>query len=165
MADPVSWGYVAAYLAAGTAVASGYQQNQQAKGEADLANANAETAAQQANAAEETQRRRNRSILARQRAAIAESGIGFGGSAERLQQDSAVQAELDALSVRYEGRLRGLGFQNEARFARSRGRAAVTSGWLSAAGSLLGGMSDATALRAAGGGSSRGLFPKFQQGT
>jgi len=129
-------------LSAGTSIYSGYQQSQQAKDEAELADANAQAAAQQANAAEEAQRRRNRSILARQRTAIAESGIGFGGSAERLQQDSAVQAELDALNVRYEGRLRGLGFQNEARFARSRGRAASAGGYLSAAGSLLGGMSD-----------------------
>lgn len=147
MSDPVTWMYVATALAAGTTAASGYQQSQQAEAEADLANANAEAAAKQASAAEDAQRRRSRSILARQRAAIAESGIGFGGSSERLQQDSAVQAELDALTVRYEGRMRTMGFQHDARFARSRSSNALTGGYLSAAGELLGGGAEAYAMK------------------
>jgi hypothetical protein len=147
MADPVTWAYIAAYVAAGTAVASGYQQSQQADAEAELAQKNAEAAAAQASAAEDAQRRRSRSILARQRAAIAESGIGFEGSSERLQQESAVQAELDALNVRYEGRMRGMGYRADASFARSRSSNAMTGGYLSAAGSLLGGYSDAYAMK------------------
>lgn len=164
MSDPVTWAWIASAMGAGTAAASGYQQSQQAKSEAELADANAEAAAQQANAAEDAQRRRNRSILARQRAAIAESGIGFGGSSERLQQDSAVQAELDALNVRYEGRLRGLGFQNDARFARSRASSAMAGGYLSASSSLIGGLSNAKTLRALSGEPSK-AFPKFKLGT
>jgi len=102
MSDPVTWAYIGMAVSGGTALYSGYTQKQQADTEADVAKKNAEAAAQQASAAEDAQRRRSRSILARQRAAIAESGIGFGGSSETLQQDSAVQAELDALKPLYE---------------------------------------------------------------
>lgn len=147
MADPVTWAYAAMALSTGTAVASGYQQSQQAKSEAELADANAEAAAQQANAAEEATRRRSRSILARQRAAIAESGIGFGGSSERLQQDSAVQAELDALGIRYEGTMRRIGNLTDARFARARSSNAMAGGFLSGANQLLGGTVDAYYLK------------------
>lgn len=147
MSDPVTWAYIGMAVSGGTALYSGYTQKQQADTEADVAKKNAEAAAQQASAAEDAQRRRSRSILARQRAAIAESGIGFGGSSETLQQDSAVQAELDALNVRYEGRMRGLGLQTEAKFASSRGQGARAGGYLSAAGQLLGGMSDVYDLK------------------
>lgn len=147
MSDPVTWLAIATAVTGGATLASGYQQSQIAEAEADLASENAKAAAQQANAAEEVQRRRNRSILARQRAAIAESGIGFGGSAEVLQQDSAVQAELDALNVRYEGRMRGLGFRTDANVARQRAKNALAGGFLSASGQLLGGMADAYAMK------------------
>jgi hypothetical protein len=136
-----------AVLGAGTAVASGVQQSNQAEAESELAKNNATAAAQQASAAEDAQRRRSRSILARQRAAIAESGIGFGGSSEVLQQDSAVQAELDALTVRYEGRMRGLGFQTDASVAKSRSKSAMAGGYLAASGQLLGGAADAYAMK------------------
>lgn len=148
MSDPVTWAYIGMAVSAGTAVYSGVQQSNQAEAESDLATQNAKAANQQAAAAEDAQRRRGRSILARQRAAIAESGIGFGGSSETLQQDSAVQAELDALNVRYEGRMRGLGLQTEGRFARSRAKSAMAGGYLSAAGELLGGYADANAMKA-----------------
>lgn len=147
MSDPVTWLWVATAFSAGTTAVSGYQQSQQAEAEADLASKNATAAAEQAAQAEDATRRRNRSILARQRAAIAESGIGFGGSSETLQQTSAVQAELDALNIRYEGRMRGLGFQADANIARQRGRNAMTGGALSASGQLLGGYADAYAMK------------------
>lgn len=147
MSDPVTWAYIGMAVSGGTALYSGYTQSQQAQAESEQSRKNAEMAAQQANAAEEAQRRRSRSILARQRAAIAESGIGFGGSSETLQQDSAVQAELDALNVRYEGRVRGMGFRTESRFARQRASSAMAGGFLSAAGQLLGGASDVYDLK------------------
>lgn len=148
MGDPVTWMMVAStVIGTGATVTSGIQQSNQAEAEADLANQNAKAAAQQAAAAEDATRRRSRSILARQRAAIAESGIGFGGSSEVLQQDSAVQAELDALNVRYEGRLRGLGLRADANIASQRGRNAMTGSVLSATGQLLGGGADAYAMK------------------
>ncbi len=147
MSDPVTWMYIATALTTTTAVASGVQQSNQAEAESDLAKQNAQAAAEQASAAEDAQRRRGRSILARQRAAIAESGIGFGGSSETLQQDSAVQAELDALNVRYEGRMRGLGFQTDANIAKQRSKNAMAGGFLSGSGQLLGGMADAYAMK------------------
>ena len=147
MSDPVTWAYIAMAASAGTAVAGGIQQSNQAETEADIQKANAQAAAEQASAAEDLQRRRNRGILARQRAAIAESGIGFGGSSEKLQQDSAVQAELDALNVRYEGTMKTMGFRTGGAFSRSQSKNAMAGGFLSAGGELLGGYSDAQALK------------------
>lgn len=147
MSDPVTWAYIGMAVSGGTALYSGYTQSQQAQAESDLEKKNAEIAAQQANAAEDAQRRRSRSILARQRAAIAESGIGFGGSSERLMQDSAIQAELDALGIRYEGNMRRIGNQVDAQFSRVRAGNAMTSGYLSAAAQLLGGGADVFALK------------------
>lgn len=148
MSDPVTWAYIAAVVSAGTAVAGGVQQSNQADAEAELAQNNADAAAQQASIAEDAMRRRNRGLLARQRASIAESGIGFGGSAEKLQQDSAVAAELDALNIRYEGRMKQLGLQADASIAKTRASNAMAGGYLSAAGELLGGYADASKLKA-----------------
>jgi hypothetical protein len=172
MSDPVTWAYIAAAASAATAVVGGVQASNQAETEADIQKANAEAAAQQASAAEDLQRRRNRGVLARQRAAIAESGIGFGGSAERLQQDSAVQAELDALNVRYEGTVRQMGFKTGAQFSKAQASNAMSGAYLAAGGELLGGASDVHALKVKQVGSAgtapgtgSGYFRKFRVGT
>ena len=55
--------------------------------------------------AEEQVRRESRQVLAVQRAAVAESGGGFGGSHRLLMAQDAALAELDALNVRHDGAL------------------------------------------------------------
>ena len=147
MTEPVTWMYIATALAAGTTYVAGENQAAQQEAEAKTADLNAQAAAEQANAAEEMQRRRNRQFLAKHRAAIAEAGIGFGGTSEQLQIDSAVAAELDALNIRYEGRLRGINFQTAASSARAGAASARTNGYLSIAGELLGGASQAYQMK------------------
>lgn len=100
----------------------GQQQAQNYKAQAAVAARNAmlqrqqaRTARQQAGAEEEAQRRQAAQFLGTQRAAIGQSGIGYGGSAGQLIEDSAIQAELDALNIRYGGEQQAQGLLEQAR--------------------------------------------------
>lgn len=111
---------------------------------------NATVARQQANAREEAQRRKARQFLGEQRAALAQAGIGLEGSAADVYEQSAAEAELDALNIRYEGALdaRGLLAQSEmstyaGRVAGVNATTARRSSYLDAASSLLSGASSA----------------------
>jgi hypothetical protein len=78
------------------------QQANQAQRDKDALVNQARVARQQAGAEEESQRREARQLLATQRAAIGQSGAS-GGTLGLLQEDSEMQAELDALNIRYGG--------------------------------------------------------------
>ncbi len=111
---------------------------------ASLTKIQADVARQQAGAREEQQRRGARQVMGRQRAAIAQSGVGFIGSALDISEQSAANAELDALTTRYQGELaaRGLLAQAEgdlygAKVQRVAGKQAQTAGYLQAGSSLL----------------------------
>jgi hypothetical protein len=82
--------------------------------------------------------------LGQQRAAIAQAGVGLGGSALDIMEQSADRAELDALTMRYEGDLRSKGLlaaaegaRYEGRVARAAGENAMKGAYLSAGASLL----------------------------
>lgn len=74
---------------------------------------NAQRVATQTSAREEQIRREARIALGKQRAAIAQSGTGMGGSNSALMAQSTANAELDALNVRYAGELDRLGIEND----------------------------------------------------
>lgn len=103
-------------------------------------------ARQQANAREEQQRRKGRQLLGEQRAAIAESGVGFMGSPLDIAEQSATRAELDSLTIRYEGELESKGLLADAEQQRYESKVNVMAGknamkgaYLSATGALLSG--------------------------
>ena len=114
---------------------------------------NADSANQQASAKEELQRRRFAAVQGQANAGVAQSGTGFGGSNADVLKQNAINAELDALNIRYEGDLQSKGLMqtasnNEAqagldRFqasaARQNGDNAVTGSYLSAGSNLLAG--------------------------
>jgi hypothetical protein len=120
------------------------QQGNNAKAAADynagIMEQNATIERQQATAREETQRRQARQILGEQRAGFSQAGIGLGGSASDIMDESATNAELDALTLRYEGDLRARGLMAQAESERFQGRNARTAGYMGAAGSILGGI-------------------------
>jgi len=157
-------GYVAAAVAIIGAVVGAYSSYQQ--GQAQEANFKAQANADKYNAAvaeqsaavkrqqyvaqEEAQRRQAKQVLGEQRAALAQAGIGLSGSAADVYGQSAANAELDALNIRYTGELdaRGLLAQGEqyrygARVNRMNAGSARTGGYLNAASSLLSGASSA----------------------
>lgn len=130
----------------GESAASGYRQ------QADAAERNAEIADVQARQAydaglqnELTQRRSASQQQSDIRASVAESGLDpSSGSALTLQQQSAENLEMDALTTRYQTLLQGSAYEQEAamnrytaRTLRGSARDARRSGTLGAATSLL----------------------------
>lgn len=112
----------------------------QADAAASLAEQNARTARQQTAVREDLIRRENRRQLGEQRAAAAQSGFDpTSGSLAMLQGESAGALEYDALVARYQGTLQSLSLENDASGLRAQGKAARRTGYLNAAGSLLGG--------------------------
>lgn len=144
MADPFTWIAIGStVLSTASTIIDTNAAKAQAGAEAKVADYNAEIAGQQAGVAEDAQRRKAREFLARQRAAIGQAGIGLTGSSITLANQSATEAELDALNIRYEGTLRRTGFLNDAAAARARRKAAGRSGYLRAGAQLLAGASSA----------------------
>lgn len=150
--------YAALYLAIASAVAGAgaaiYEGNTQAAAAKSQANAEefnaqvdanrAKTANEQAGAAEEAKRRENRRLAGAQRAAVAESGIGFDGTSAGVLEQSAVAAEIDALNIRYKGTLESQGFLSDSRLAQQQAKVsrvnagrAKTGGYVKAASAVL----------------------------
>lgn len=150
MADPVSMTLIAA--AASKAVGSiveGNAGSAAAKANARIAGQNADIARAQGYAREESFRRRSRMELGEQAASIAQSGVDpTSGSALRTANQSATNAELDAMNIRYEGLMHGLGFDREAALERARAKQARIGGYMGAVASILGGASDVSAYNA-----------------
>lgn len=106
---------------------------------------NAALTAQQASVREEQQRRESRQILGTQRAAIAQSGVGFGGSSADIIRQSETSAELDALNIRYAGVLERMGILNDVemrkfndKVLRMQGKQAMRLRWFNAAAAFFG---------------------------
>lgn len=100
----------------GTEMIKGRQQANELRDQAEVVQQNIdrtvmnrEIQGQQYSAREETLRRGIRSQLGRQRAQIAESGTGFGGTNLQLQRQSTAASELDVLNLRYQGELERMG--------------------------------------------------------
>jgi len=138
---------VVSAINASNAQAAGYEsQKQAADYNATIQSQNAAVARQQAGAREEAQRRQARQVLGEQRAALSQAGIGLAGSAADVYGQSAANAELDALNIRYEGELdaRGLLAQSEltryeGKVAGMNAKSAKSAGRLDAASALLAG--------------------------
>lgn len=134
---------------------AGYAQGEH---DAEIANYNARLAEQeavvsrdQAGRAEEAQRRAAAKFLGKQRAAIAQSGIGMGsGSSLDIARQSAVEAELDALNIRYEGELRATGAKAQAQQFRAQAKSAKLQGRLALGAGLLKTGQDAYAMGGSG---------------
>lgn len=99
-------------------------------------------AEEQALVSEAAQRRENQQFLGKQAAAFAESGVGYGGSALDVMNQSATEAELDALTIRYKGQLAKYGYNTDAELARREGNASAINSFLLAGSQLLKGRSD-----------------------
>lgn len=113
--------FVLAAVAAVGAMKSAQAQSQSADAAANAANYNAlsdqqrsTVALAQGNANEESQRRGAALALGRQNASMAQSGVDLSsGSALDLYKQSATNAELDALNIRYGSQLQAQGFKSQ----------------------------------------------------
>jgi hypothetical protein len=144
----------AAVSAAG-AIQSSRAQSASYKSQADAARYNAEvnmgnaTAAETAASANElAMRRQNDQRMGAMRAQAAESG-GFTGTNLEVLNQSATNMELDALNTRYRGQMEARGMlaaanldEYQARGADMNARSSITGGYLGAAASALGSVSN-----------------------
>lgn len=134
----------------GNAQAANYQAQAAAeRRNADIDRLNAQATAQQAAQAEDAQRRKARQIGGMQRAALAQNATGDGGTNALVIQQSATDAEMDALNMRYEGEMRRRGLLNDAagkdynaRILKKNASQARTAGFIGAGTSLLKGGAD-----------------------
>lgn len=153
MADPISMAIIAAGSMAVGKIIEGQAAGSAADANARIAGQNRDIAIQQGDARELAQRRESARFLGEQTASIAQAGVDpSSGSALRVQEESAVRAELDALNIRYGARMQAFGFEREAALERARGKQARRSGYLSAVTTMLGGASQAYGMRPGGGG-------------
>lgn len=137
---------VGSALAVGGGIMSAFGAYSSGQAQQQQSNYNAQVERQQAMADEAAQRRRSSAILSQSRANIGASGVEIAGSPLEVMAQSAADAELDALTIRYGGEMR-------AQQAEYQGRVARASGNTSAATNLLMGLSSATrGVRASGGG-------------
>lgn len=154
MADPITIMTIASSaMQAVGAIQQGNAAMAQARAQQNAANYNAQVKrnqatieSQQANAREEQQRRAARGLLGKQRAAITQAGIGLGGSALDIEEQSAIRAELDALTIRYEGDIKSKGLLASAAQDTYEGEVALVAGknaqkaaYISAGASILSG--------------------------
>lgn len=128
--------YIAGGVAAISAISSASAQSSAAKYNAQIARQNADMARQQGEAAQQQQQREAARKLGAMRAAYGASGVDIGsGSPLDVLADSASQAELDRLTIKYNYDARAIGYDNTAMLEDAKAENAKSSGVLNAIGS------------------------------
>lgn len=115
-----------------------------------IADQNRQHAIQTADVAAQDKRRENRRVLASVRAAYGTSGLEMAGSPLDVLEDTALEQELSASRIKYEGTVRAregaiqmLGYNEEATLQRMEAQSARAAGGVAAAGALFGGIGNA----------------------
>lgn len=121
-------------------IKSGQAQQVASQYNADTDNQNAATIEQQGALAVQKQQRSAAQTIGSARAQYAASGIDSGaGSALDVIQNSAQQASLDSMLIKYNTDAKAYSLRKSADLTLFEGDTALTSSYLSAAGGLLGG--------------------------
>lgn len=128
---------VGAGLTAVSALSQGAAANSSAKYNAALYERNAQITRQNAQAQEDRQRRLTAMRAGANRAAIGASGVTVDGSALDLLEANAMQEELDALMIRWNGETAAGDMEANARLQRAAGRSARISSFAGAGSALL----------------------------
>lgn len=96
---------------------------------------------QQSGQNEVMQRRSAQIAMGDQAAAMGEAGVAGSSTSEAVQRQSSVNAELDALGIRYKGKLGAYGYRQQGALTRMEGEDAQRTSYLRAGASLLSGAS------------------------
>lgn len=121
------------------AIYQGMAASKAAKMNAEANDAAASATRQQAQLEAQRQRVQAAKALGAIRTGYAASGVTLEGNPLDVLAESAYNAEIDNQLILKGGEIRAQGFERSASLDRQRARNAETSGYLSAAGSLLGG--------------------------
>ncbi len=125
------------------AISGGQSARRASDYNAAIADRNAVVATQQASANEEAQRKIDARRMGAARAGYGASGVTSDGSVLDVLGDSIAEAELNALNIRYEGKLAAQGYGDTAASARASGKSAQRAGYMQAGAALLTGGSKA----------------------
>jgi hypothetical protein len=112
------------FIASGLKAKSQLDQGKDAKRSAFMS---AAAASAQGYADEAMQRRSARQLMGEQAAAMAQAGGGAGGTNAGVIEQSAINAEMDALNIRYGAATRAFNLREEGRAAKRQGKAAAVS--------------------------------------
>jgi len=134
---------VAAAVSAYAAYEAGQQQEAQAKYQSKIAKNQAQAAKNAAEVAEANRREQDRRIMAEQRALVGGSGLSTEGAPLFVLLDSVKEAELDAIRLRYGGKLQEGGFLDQSALLQYQGRQAARAGEITAGTTLLTGAASA----------------------
>lgn len=158
-ADPIT--ILAALSAVTTAAGSVMAGNQQAaalNAQAQFNENAAQTKLLEGAANESAIRINNRRLLGRQIASVGASGLELSGSPLDFTLDSLVDAEMDALTARYQGEAAAQSLNTQASMDRAGAKSARTNGYLGGAAALISGGMDVYGKMKTGGGSKSGGF-------
>jgi len=152
MAIPIMMVVGAAVSAVG-AVRQAQAQAGAARYNAQIAEQNSQIATAQGNAAAEAQSRDAQRKMGAMVASYGAAGVDVSsGSPADVLADSARSAALDNLTIRYNSKLRAMGFDQQAALDRSTADNADTAGYINATSSLLQGAGKAFGSGGFGGG-------------
>ena len=123
------WAPIAmAAIAAVGSLVSGISQNAQAKSQAQLSKANAEIAEDQSAVEANAIREKARRLSGQNRALIGASGVDISGSFLDALTDSDINAEVDAQTALYNGKIQSMNQRAQASAASAAGKSALVSG-------------------------------------
>lgn len=128
------------------ALQQGKAASNAAKFNASVADRNALIARQQAEEDVNRQRRDTRRRMGSIRARFGASGVDLAGSPLDVIEDSAAEAELDALTIQHQGELKAQGFDINASMSRTRAKTERQAGFMRAGTALLSGASKAASM-------------------
>lgn len=109
---------------------------------AAMADRSATSTLQQTGQSEATQRRSALRAAGDQAAAMGEAGVAGSSTSQAVQHQSSVDAELDALNIRYKGTLAAWGLRNQGAVAQMEGDSAAKNSQLLAGSKILGAVGD-----------------------
>lgn len=127
------------------AIQQGQQASDAAEYDAKVAERNATIARQQAAADADAQQRDARRRIGAARAAYGAAGVDVEGSPLDALEESAANAELDRQNILYRGRLREIGYQDDAAQSTYNAGQAESAGYMKAGSALLAGASSTAA--------------------
>jgi len=158
---PVTIFAIAAAAGTGISAIASYSAYQQ---QAKVAESNADAASAAARAEEQRLRRDRARRMGSIRAAYGAAGVQATGTPLEVLGDQAMEAELDALAVRYGGAVRSRNFENQADSNRSSAIGSLIGGAAGVGTSLLG-SAQAGAFKKSPGTSSDFYVPEAQHGS
>lgn len=129
---------VATGIGAAGSLVGGFAQASASRRDAKISDRNAEIAQQQASARQDLIRREARKLKGAQRAAGGASGL-TQDSLFDVMEDSAMEAELDALTAGYEGKLQARSYRSAADAQRYDANSSIFAGVTGAAAEALSG--------------------------